>query len=617
MIQVTGLRKAFNQRLLFNGVTFAINQGERIGLVGRNGIGKTTLFRLLVGEEQPNDGSISIPKQYRIGYLTQHLGFTAETVLQEGCLGLTERQWDRDETYRVKAVLAGLGFSDADFEVRPEMLAGGFQVRLNLAKVLVSSPNLLLLDEPTNYLDLPSLRWLARFLREWKGELMIITHDRDFMDSVTTHTMVIHRGETRKVKGPTHKLYSQILKEEEIYELTRVNDEKKRRETEEFIARFRAQATRARAVQSRIKALQRQERREKLETIRNLEFTFRSAPFTGRCLLEAKDVSFSYDPGSPLIEKLSITVGSRDRIGVIGRNGRGKTTLLKILAGEVEPQSGYVIRHPQMLTGYFGQMNINRLNPAKTVEEELLGAHAEMTRAAARGICGTMMFSGDDAVKTIEVLSGGEKSRVLLGKLLVRPVNLLILDEPTNHLDMESVDAFIEAMDAFDGGIIIVTHSEMILNAVASSLVVFESDGIRVFGGTYQEFLDRVGWQDEPQPPGSRKDAATPVRRDLRRLRAEIIDSRSRVLNDLKKRIAMTEEVIVGLEGEIEINNRNMARASEKGAWQDVAALSRSVKAAERSIEEFFVQLEMLSEEHEKQTRYYDAKIGELQIGKG
>ena len=235
----------------------------------------------------------------------------------------------------------GLGFSMEDFSRHPLDLSGGYQVRLNLAKLLVSEPNLLLLDEPTNYLDIVSIRWLTRFLKGWRGELILITHDRDFMDGVTTHTMGIHRKKIRKIAGPTHKLYQQILMEEEVYEQTRINEEKKRKEVEQFINRFRAQATRARAVQSKIKALRRKERLEKMSGIKDLEFEFVPAPFTGKWLIEAKDISFSFEPeGPPLIDGLNLTVGKKDRIAVIGKNGKGKTTLLNLLAGELQPLNG-------------------------------------------------------------------------------------------------------------------------------------------------------------------------------------------------------------------------------------------------------------------------------------
>jgi ATP-binding cassette subfamily F protein 3 len=267
MLQANGLSKSYGGQVLFDNIGFTVNAGERVGLVGRNGHGKTTLFRLITGEEHPDAGTITVPNGHTVGHLSQHLSFTEKTVLGEASLGLRPSEDGRDETYKAGAILLGLGFSADDYQRNPHALSGGYQVRLNMAKLLVSRPNLLLLDEPTNYLDIVSIRWLAQFLRSWKNELMLITHDREFMDSVTTHTMGIHRCRIRKIEGSTHKLYRQIVQEEEIYEQTRINDERKRREVEQFISRFRAQANKASAVQSRIKALQKKERFDQLRPL--------------------------------------------------------------------------------------------------------------------------------------------------------------------------------------------------------------------------------------------------------------------------------------------------------------------------------------------------------------
>jgi len=393
-----------------------------------------------------------------------------------------------------------------------------------------------LLDEPTNYLDIVSLRWLTKFLRNWKNELIIITHDRAFMDGVTTHTMAIHRCKMRKEAGPTDKVYQQLLMEEEIHEKSRVNDDRKRKETEDFINRFRAKASKASAVQSRIKALQKKDRLEKLTEIKDLDFAFKSASFTGKVLMEVNDLSFSFDNNGPLlIDGLSFSVGKKDRIAIIGKNGKGKTTLLNLLAKELKTKTGAVSHHDQLQMAYFGQTNINRLNLHKTIEEEIMDVHPEGNRGASRKICGTMMFPGDAALKKISVLSGGEKSRVLLGKLLVSPSNMLMLDEPTNHLDMESNDSLIEAIDDFNGSVIVVTHSEMMLHALATRLIVFDDGKVTLFEGTYQDFLDRVGWKSENDSAAPRVKESMPRiksvnKKQLRRERAAMLQMKSNAL---------------------------------------------------------------------------------------
>lgn len=617
MIQVSNLSKSYGRQVVFDDVTFTVNPGERIGLVGRNGHGKTTLLKMITGEERPDSGSVSVPADYRIGYLSQHLSFSRETVRAEACLALPRAEDGRDESYKADTVLMGLGFSREELSMHPLDLSGGYQVRLHLAKLLVSVPNILLLDEPTNYLDIVSIRWLTRFLREWKGELILITHDRDFMDSVSTHTMGIHRCRLKKIPGPTYKLYDQILMEEEVYEKTRINEERKRQELQQFINRFRAQATRARAVQSKIKALQKRDRLERLTDIDDLEFQFSAAPFTGKVLLETRDLSFSFDSaGPPLIRGLNLSVGKRDRIAVIGKNGRGKTTLLNLLAGELQPSSGAVARHPQLKTAYFGQTNIQRLDPARTVEEEILGVMQEGNRKAARSICGIMMFEGDSALKKVSVLSGGEKSRVLLGKLLVSPANLLLLDEPTNHLDMESVDSLLGAMDAFAGAVIIVTHSEMILHAMVNRLVVFDGGEVRVFEGSYQDFLDRVGWKGEEVENGAAWEAVKEnggiSRKDLRRLRAELIDSRSRTLGPMEVRISEVEEEIMRLEKQVDEDTESLVKVSVKGEGEGIKRLSKSIHEAKARIEDLFDELQELTTRHSEQSREFRLKLEEL-----
>jgi len=613
MIQIGNLSKSFGRQVLFDSVTVTVNQGERIGFAGRNGSGKSTLFRMILGDEHPDSGSISIPQGYRIGHLSQHIRFRETTVLKEACLSLRKSDDGIDETYKVRKILAGLGFRDEDLDSSPHGLSGGYQIRLNLAKVLVSEPNLLLLDEPTNYLDIVSVRWLVKELRSWNGELILITHDRDFMDSVSTHTMAIHRCRIRKMPGPAQKLFDQILLEEEVHEKTRINDEKKRKDIEQFINRFRAQANKAKAVQSRIKALQRHERLEKLTDAATLEFAFNPAPFTGKQLLSSEGVSFGFEDSSLLIRDLDLSIGKKDRIAVIGKNGKGKTTLLNLLAGELDPVKGVISRHPALRLAYFGQTNISRLNLSNTVEQEIMDVHPDNSRGASRKICGLMMFEGDDALKKISVLSGGERSRVLLGKILVSPANLLLLDEPTNHLDMESIDSLVEAIDVFDGAVVIVTHSEMILHAVAERLIIFDDDRVSLFEGTYQDFLERVGWRDEASDPAlpekQKRQGKGGSRKDIRKLRAEIITSKSRTLTPIQKKIEKNERLIVENEEKINRWTDELQKASMNGSGPEIQKLSIDIHDAQQKIEALFIELAELTEDLEKKSREFEEQL--------
>ncbi|NLT22564.1 MAG: ABC-F family ATP-binding cassette domain-containing protein [Syntrophorhabdus sp.] len=618
MLIVNNLSKAYGTQILFDGASFTVGPGERLGLVGRNGTGKTTLFRMILGEETPDSGEIHIPRGYTIRHLSQHISFSERSVLAEACLNLPVSDDGRDETYKAKTVLAGLGFTEDEFSSDPGKLSGGFQVRLNLAKILIARPMMLLLDEPTNYLDIVSIRWLTQFLRGWKGEMVLITHDRDFMDSVTTHTMAIHRMRMRKIAGTTHKLYEQIIEEEEVYEQTRVNEEKKRRETELFINRFRAQATRARSVQSRIRQLQKKERMEKLATLESLEFSFNAAPFPGRWLIEADNVGFSYDASGPeLIRDLTIAVRKRDRIGIIGKNGKGKTTLLNVLAGELTPRSGTITYSQNLKLGYFGQMNIDRLDPELTIEDEIWSVEPGRGKTSVRGICGAMLFDGDRALKKIGVLSGGERSRVLLGKLLAAPANLLLLDEPTNHLDMESIDSLIEAINEFDGAVMIVTHSEMILDAVAERLIVFDGNRVGVFDGSYEDFLSRVGWEDEAGDRTGESEAALipakgSLRKESKRLRADIVNERSRAMTPVKTRINDIESAITETERQLARDNEALIAASQKGDGKSIISLSMSIHEARQRIDGLFDELEVLTLEHDALARDFEQRLNEL-----
>jgi len=590
MIQLSKVTKQFGERILFEEVTFNLIAGERLGLVGRNGSGKSTLFKLILGEEHPDDGTITAPKGYRIGHLAQHLIFTEPTVLAEACLGLPEHA--RDEEYRGEIILNGLGFSEEDIHRAPSEFSGGFQIRINLAKLLLSEPNLLLLDEPTNYLDIISMRWLTDFLRDWQGEMILISHDRSFMDSVTTHTAFLHRGAVRKVKGGTAKLYEQVAQDESNYEKNRIAEEKRRKELEEFIARFRAQAAKAALVQSKMKMLEKLGQKEELSDIAELDFRFAGAPFHGKQMVDVRELRFNYPQGPSLMEDLSLAIHKGDRIAVIGKNGRGKSTFLKLLAGELSPSGGAVSRSANVNIGYFGQTNIQRLDPKLTVEDEIFSVNQRMPRTQVRAICGTMMFSGDDALKKIGVLSGGEKSRVLLGKILAAPSNLLLLDEPTNHLDMESIQALIESLKGYDGAVVIVTHSELILREVANRLVVFQFGKPYLFDYDYAYFLEKEGWGEETGMTTSRV-AESPTHKSQEP--RKIPDAKQ--AERLQRKVSATEERIVTLEKEQKEVETQIAAAYQGGKADGAKSLLTRAAELQRGIEEGFAELERLSQE--------------------
>ena len=493
---------------------------------------------------------------------------------------------------------------------------------MNLVKALVAEPDLLLLDEPTNFLDITSIRWIEQFLSNWPHELMLITHDRSFMDKVVTHTMGIHRRKLRKIAGNTTKYYQQIAQDEEVYEKTRINDERRRKEIQQFITRFRAKARLANLVQSRMKTLQKMEKKDKLEEMKLLDFSFRSSPFPAKQILTCRNLAFAYNGQERLITDFSAVIGAGDRVCVVGKNGKGKSTLLKLLAGNLTPQTGQISYHPAAISGFFEQTNVYDLVDTRTVEEEILYSHADIDRQRARNICGAMMFSGDEALKKISILSGGEKSRVMLGKLLATPVNLLLLDEPTNHLDMESCDALLAAIDLFEGTVIMVTHNEMFLHTLAEKLIVFQNDQITYFDGRYQEFLEKIGWHGEKIPDSKGRSqtsqsgaSAKRIKKEMRRKKSAVIGRRSKAVRPIEKRITRLENGIDTHEHELESLNHQMQQASQDQDGTRISELSQSIHACQLAIDELFDELEKATNEMEALNAVFEEELERLEEG--
>lgn len=606
MIQVDNLSISYHGEPLFTHAGFTLQPGERCGLVGRNGSGKTTLFRLLVQEETPDTGTITIRKQYRIGMLRQHIHFTENTVLAQAALGLPKNA--TDNLYQAKTILSGLGFQESDFSRPPSDFSGGFHLRLHLAQLLIAQPDCLLLDEPTNYLDILSIRYLTRFLQGWKGECILISHDRDFMDDVCTHTMGIHRHKIYKLPCNTLGFYQYLQQEEELYERTRINQEKKRAHDQSFIDRFGAKATKAAQAQSRVKKLAKLPVLKELQEIRELDFAFSYAEFPGRTMLSCQGLTFSYSPHAdpPLIHPLTLSLERGQRLAIIGKNGRGKSTLLRLLAQDLTPNAGTLTLSERTRMGYFGQTNINRLHPKHTVEEEIASANPLLTRTAIKGICGLMMFSGATSEKQTSLLSGGEKARVLLGKIVATPCNLLLLDEPTHHLDMQSVEALIDAMQAFPGTIVLVTHNEGILTRMAFDRMLICGEGKQeLFVGTYTDFLEKKGWDEEKSTmkvPMKRKDSD-------KQQRTLLLTERAKAVKPLDARIAQDEQEIARLEKELALQHTQYMVHAEKGASHALQEVSKALKLTQRKLDQLYTSLEITLTERDALYADYTKRI--------
>ena len=614
MITINNLSKSYGTRVLFDNLSFSVGKNEKIGLVGRNGHGKTTLLKMIVGEAEYDSGEIQIPKNYKIGYLKQHLDFKYNTVIEEVASSLPKEE--TDNTWKAEKVLFGLGFSKEDLTKNPSMFSGGYKIRLNLAKILLSDADMLLLDEPNNYLDIVAIRWLVKFLKSLKGELILITHDRSFMDQVVTHTVAIHRNKARKVEGNTQKLYEQIAKEEEIYEKTRVNIEKRRKKTELFIRRFRAKARLAGMVQSRIKTLEKQEDLQQLTELETLDFSFNGMDFPANKMMGVYSLKFGYTDNNILIDNFNLDVLKNERICVIGKNGKGKSTLLKLLSGRLSPLSGNIKKHPELEINYFVQSDVAQLNDEDTIYESILSANVKLPQIA-RNICGSMMFGGDDMMKKIKVLSGGEKSRVLLGKILAKPAHLLLLDEPTNHLDLESTESLIDAINDFNGSIIMVTHNEQLLNSVAKKLIIFDRNKVTFFEGTYAEFLERYGWEDESNILKTQNNVNTKkiyTKDEIKKLRALLIQEKSKIIKPLEEKIKYLEQQIFNIEQKIEENNKLLVKACEENNIEHLSQIPKENKQLKENLDELYAELLKNTEQFEEKEKYYKYKFNNLEV---
>ncbi|MCK9491915.1 MAG: ABC-F family ATP-binding cassette domain-containing protein [Sulfurimonas sp.] len=609
MIQLVNICKNYGPRELFVDLNFKLNSSQRVGLVGRNGSGKSTLFKIIMGEEGYDSGEVILPKGYKIGTLKQHLTFSESTLREEAALALSEEM--KYDVYRVEKILFGLGFSEQDLDSDPLSFSGGYQIRINLAKLLVTEPNLLLLDEPTNYLDIVSLRWLQNFLTNFDGELILITHDRSFMDSVTTHTMGIIRRTLNVIEGSTYKFYEQLHADEELHAKQKISQDKKVKELELFIAKNKARASTAAQAQSKVKQLEKMDLLEDLNFDKSLEFNFNFKETPAKILLDVKDLKFGYTEDNILFENISFTLAKGECLGIIGKNGKGKSTLLNTIAGELKHLAGEVNFNPSASLAHFGQTNISHLDPSKTVMDEIYAKNPKLGESTVRSICGGMMFSNDDAKKKISLLSGGEKSRVMLGQILASEINLLLLDEPTNHLDMQSIEALTKAVRKFKGSSIIVTHSEELLRKVCDRLIIFAKGGAEYFDGGYDDFLEKIGWEEE-EGVVKKKTAKKTNYKETKKLKAQLTRERNRETSSLKKEVETLEKKIIKTEDKLELLHKELAEASQIADNSKIVDLSKLISDEESIVEGMFEKLEESQTKLDEINEKYEKKLEDL-----
>ena len=545
MITLSHVQKQFGSKTLFEDCSLQIGVRDRIGLIGPNGSGKTTLFRMVLREEPIDEGEILIAKGVKMGYLPQEvISLRGSPVLEEtlkGASGITSLQdkmkileeelstiedpGDQErlakeygrlqERYTVlggygleaeaKRILYGLGFKERDFQRLTDELSGGWLMRIALAKILLQSPDLLLLDEPTNHLDLESLIWLEEFLISYPGSIVIVSHDRIFLNHLVNRIAEIESGRIDLYHGN----YDHYLEEKEarrrILESTYTTQQKKIEQTERFIERFRYKNTKARQVQSRIRMLEKLERVELPGENREVRFQFPAPKRSGHRVIEVKNLHKSYGD-LKVYQGINVALFRGDKVALVGPNGAGKSTLLKILAGVLPFEEGEVELGKDVTRGYFAQFQYDLLNSERTLFEEILSVAADETQTQLRTLLGTFLFGGEEIEKKVSVLSGGEKSRLILAKMLLRPANLLLLDEPTSHLDIPSRNVLEMALQQFQGTICFITHDRHLINRIANKVIEVDQGKLNVYPGNYDYYLYKKE-QIQLEEAGKREEA--------------------------------------------------------------------------------------------------------------
>ena len=634
MIQLSELTKTFGDRTLFDRVTWQIGDGDRVGLCGPNGAGKTTLLKMLAGLEEPDSGIVAKPADLTIGYLPQDgLAHRGRTVFEEASSAfqalldmktemhdiehkladtsiphdahdaMLSRYAELQDRFRlgdgysmdlrIATVLRGLGFSPDDSERPCETFSGGWQMRIALAKLLLGRPNLLLLDEPTNHLDLEARNWLEEYLGAYPYAVILVSHDRYFLDAVVTRITDVHLRRLTDYVGNYSKYVEQrdaML--ERLRQAKREQDEEVAR-VKMFIDRFRYQATKAAQVQSRIKLLEKVVPIEVPPERKRIHFRFPDCVKSGRTVLELKHARKAYDRLT-VFRDLSLHIERGDRIALVGPNGTGKSTLMRMLSGEEAPDSGTRTLGHQVVMEYFAQDEATRLDPTLTVYETLASGSPNDMVPAIRNILGGFLFSGDDVYKKAAVLSGGERTRLAVARMLLRPSNTLLLDEPTNHLDLDSKDVLLDALEDYGGTLIIVSHDRYFVEKLATKIIEIGHGEAVVYPGTYTEFLwhkehpaDQLPTPKGPtlkphptpnaqaQSPTPKAQSPKPDDREVRKRQEAQRKKQQRAAEALQKRIADLEGRIA--EREAKVKDLEAAMSSP-GFYEDRDASKRVVE---------------------------------------
>jgi ATP-binding cassette subfamily F protein 3 len=649
LLHARGLSVRYGPKVLFEEASFALGHHDRAGLIGPNGSGKSTLMKVLAGRLEADAGSVQLVRRARAGYLPQELSELPPGSVIDGVLAsvpgrvfleqrleaaqaaldaaageaeqvelggelaeLHEELAHHDELYgrhRAEEILTGLGFSPASFSRPASELSGGWRMRAALAALLLQDPELLLLDEPTNHLDVPTLEWFDGFLRRSRKALLLVSHDREFLDRQIDRVVSLEPEGLRTYTGNYERYLELRAMEEEHLQAQAEKQEKRRAQMQAFIERFRAKATKARQVQSRVKMLEKEEVVQVREERATVRFRFPEAPRSGREVARLENVSKSYGARA-IYSGVSAQILRGERIGVVGLNGAGKTTLLRLLAQELQPDQGTVLLGHNVVVGYFAQHHTELLDPACTILDEVHGLVPTQSQSWVRSVLGSFLFSGDDVDKRIGVLSGGERARVSLARLLVVPSNFLIMDEPTNHLDLDSSEALIDALTGYEGTLLFVSHNRSFVNGLATQIwEVREGGSIDPQPGDLDDWSAWRKAQEAPAATIAEKATSGGQGAQARRERALQREQREKALGPIKKQIATLEARIAALEEE---KKKAEAELADPAVFADAARstpLVTQYREASQKLEELYARWEHQQEELQAAEAAFDAAI--------
>ena len=578
MVSIVDISKSFGGRELLSNASLQVSRGDRIGLVGPNGAGKSTLINMILGREEPDSGEITIDRRCSLGFLPQETAPVQDESVIEIAINLhpdmvpTRRALIRDDhsrevdphthyaelngfeiEARAKKILSGLGFRESDFERPARELSGGWAMRAHLARLLVQEPELLLLDEPTNHLDLHSLLWFQNHLQNYPGSILMISHDREFLNKLVDSIVELRFGKLTRYRGNYESFLAQREANEANLLAAYKNQQREIGRLMLFVDRFRAKNTKATQAQSKLKQIERMEKIEAPVTdAPTIDFSFPQPKRSGQRVLNLENIHFGY--GANIVYRgLDFEVERGQRIVLVGPNGAGKSTLLKLMAGVLEPLEGSREPGLNVRCGYYSQNRIEMLRLDRTVLEEALDTEQRVTEQFVRTLLGCFLFSGDDVDKPVRVLSGGEKSRLSLVKILIDPPNFLLMDEPTTHLDMASIEALVVALQQYEGTLVFISHDVYFIKQIANQVVHVEAGHVRRFAGDYNYYVEKTGWGTATSfnlalPAPARPSPPALGAKEQRRLEAEQRQARSRARKAQQEIVSAIEDRISGLE---------------------------------------------------------------------